>query len=323
MKKKIILGSIAGIVCVIFVAVMIYFFGDSYPDFYKLATKEFNIPGLETSFVPQGMDYDEDAHRFLIGGYMNDGQPSRIYFVDKISGKTEKYLTLTIDGEAYTGHCGGVAIDGDYGWVVGDKQVYRFSYADAINTENSQSLEVIDGFTPGNGADFVLVNGNKLIVGEFYKQGKYDTPTAHHIKFSNEINYALSYIYTIDQSKDYGISSTTPEAGISMPNQVQGMTFTKDKNIVLSTSYSIPASKIMVYENALTSSPTQTITLNNNTLPVYVLNSENHIKTISAPPMSEEIVLVDNKVYTLFESDCSKYRLINREKLSNVYALDI
>jgi len=133
----------------------------------------------------------------------------------------------------------------------------------------------------------------------------------------------MSHVYEIDTNSSYGIKSTTPVSCISMPNQVQGMTFTKDGNIMLSTSYSIHASKLLIYENVLNVTPSKTITINNKQIPLYVLNSQNLIKQIIAPPMSEELVLVNNKVYILFESACSKYKLINREKLTHVYSIDI
>lgn len=326
MKKSLkIILSITIILCATISSfVLVYFYCDSYPEFYAIATKSFSIPGLETTFVPQGLDFDNANNKFLVTGYMSSGEPSRLYIVDKQTNLTEKYVTFTSESNDYIGHCGGVAIDGDYGWIVGDKMLYRFNYSSVLTAENGDKIEFVDSFATGNGCDFVLVKNGKLIVGEFYKAGKYDTPTSHHLQINEaETNYALAYVYTIEQANDYGLLTQTPEAGISLPNQVQGMNFTKDGNIVLSTSYSIPNSQILIYENVLNSTPQFQITLNDKTLPVYALSSQNKLKTISACAMSEELVLVDDKVYLLFESACSKYRLINREKLYNVYALDI
>ena len=326
MKKK--LKIVLSILIIFFATlssfVLVYFFGDSYPEFYAVATKSFLIPGLETTFVPQGLDYDNTNNKFLVGGYMSSGEPSRLYIVDNQTGNAEKYVTFTIDNQDYVGHCGGVAIDGNWAWIVGDKMIYRFEYNSVLSAQNASKINFIDSFETGNGCDFVLVNNNKLIVGEFYKAGKYDTTSTHHLQINQtETNCALAYIYSIDQTKTCGLASDTPEAGISLPNQVQGMSFTKDGNIVLSTSYSIPNSQILIYENVLQNTPQTQINLNDKNIPVFVLSNQNKIKTISACAMSEELVLVDDKVYLLFESDCSKYRLINRERLSHVYALDI
>lgn len=313
---------IASILLVLISAVLIYYFGATHPDFYLVATKDFQIPGLNTKFVPQGLDYDQTNEVFLVSGYMSNGETSRIYIVD--SSENFKYFTLKVDGENYLGHAGGIAVSGDYAFVVGDGFLYRFNFKQALLLENGQSIEVIDYFETGNGADFVLTYNNKLIVGEFYLKGKYDTNTEHHIKLSEtETNYAMSYIYTINHSNTCGLQSLEPEAGISMGNKIQGMSFTKDGNIVLSSSYSIPNSKIYIYENVLNETHFTTTSINGKEIKVYVLSSENLVKTIDSPAMSEELVLKDNKVYVLFESNCAKYRLVNRTRLSNVYALDI
>ena len=326
-SRKIALCCLIIVCCILSSAILIYYHGDKYPEFYALASKEFEIPGLETKFVPQGIDFDENSKKFLLSGYMSDGTASRFYLIDKEENEMDlqnKFFTLTLDNELYTGHCGGVAIDGDTAWVVGDKMLYRFNFQDALNCKNGESVEIVDGFETKNGADFVLVYENKLIVGEFYRKDAYDTSISHHLKISEtETNYALAFIYTIDHSMPYGLASTTPIAGISLPNQVQGMCFTKDGNIVLSTSYSIPNSQILIYKNVLNDGPSTTMLVEENELPVYVLCLDNQIDSISACAMSEEIVLVENKVYVLFESNCSKYRLFNREALSHVYSLNI
>ena len=320
--RKIIL-SLTIVFVVLATAFCVYFYADSYPDFYAVATQKFAIPGLDTTFVPQGMEYDQTTKTFLISGYMSSGEPSRVYLIDE---QTEdfKYFTLTSDGDDYVGHCGGVAVDGSCGWVVGDGWLHRFDFEQAKNCQNGDQLAIVDSFQTGNGADFVLTFNGKLIVGEFYKQGKYETHQSHHIQASQtETNRALAYAYNIDHTKPYSLASTTIEFGISLPNQVQGMTFNKDGNIVLSTSYSIPASQILTYQNVLSGEPTTQITVNEQFLNVYVLDQSKLISTLSACPMSEEIVLVDGKIYVLFESACKKYKLINREVLSHVYALDI
>ena len=324
MKRRFkVLIALGAILSVLFVTVMVYFFGATYPDFNKIAAKSFNIPGLETKFVPQGMDYDSASGNFLVSGYMSNGESSRIYFVNKQSGQTVKYITVKVNGENYVGHAGGLAVHGEYLFMVGDGFLYRINLNSALALENGQSLEVIDGFETGNGADFVLVVDNKLIVGEFYKKGVYDTQETHHfVTKSGETNYALSFVYDIDHTKSYGIATTYPTAVISMPNEVQGMTFTKDGNIVLSMSYALPKSRISTYENVLNETPEQK-TFGGYTVDYFELSNDNLIKTIKAPCMTQNIVLVEGKVYTLFESACKKYRLVVRTRLSNVYALDL
>lgn len=321
-RTKVGLIIMASILAMLGVAVYIYYFTASYPEFEAIAVKDFNIPGLETKFVPQGIDYDENTDNFLVSGYMSDGSASRFYVVNKTTKKTIKYFTLTVEGKAYKGHASGVAINGEFAYVVSEGKVFRFNFTTAL-TSTKTEIKVIDYFETNNGADFVLINNNQLIVGEFHNGKKYDVPASHKIETSSGTNHALALIYNLNPANDYGIESTTPVAGLSLPNQVQGMSFTKDGNIILSTSFSVPDSKLLIYENVFNSSPTENLTINEVSIPVYVLSKDNRLDVITAPTMSEELVLVDDKVYLLFESNCKKYRLINRTRLSNVYALDI
>ena len=92
--KKLIIWGI--ILCLLFVAIMIYYFGATHRDFEKVSQKEFAIPGLDSSFVPQGLDYDSVNDKFVVCGYMSNKSSSRIYIVDGQTGKTEKYFTLTV-----------------------------------------------------------------------------------------------------------------------------------------------------------------------------------------------------------------------------------
>lgn len=321
-RTKVTLIILASIIAMLGVAVYIYYFTASYPAFDAIAVKDFKIPGLETKFVPQGIDYDENTDNFLVSGYMSDGSASRFYVVNKTTKKTVKYFTLTVEGKAYKGHASGVAIDGEFAWVASEGKVYRFNFTDALDLVGKK-LEILDSFETKNGADFILTYNNKLIVGEFHDGKKYVAPKSHKVETGTGTNYALAFIYNINQAEPYGIASTTPIAGLSLPNKAQGMSFTKDNNIIISTSSSISDSKLLIYENVLEQATTQTLTINEVDIPVHVLCKDNKVDSITAPTMSEELVLVENKVYLLFESNCRKYRFFNRTRLNNVYALDI
>lgn len=321
-RTKVGLIIMAGILAMLGVAVYIYYFTASYPDFDAVAVKDFKIPGLETKFVPQGIDYDQNTGKFLVSGYMSDDSASRFYIIDKETKKVEKYFTLTLDGKAYKGHASGVAINGEYAYVASEGKVYRFNFTDALALTGTK-LRILDYFETDNGADFILIYKSKLIVGEFHNGKKYVAPKDHEVKTETGTNHALALIYNLVPESPHGIESTTPNFALSLPNKAQGMSFTKENKIIISTSYSISDSKLLIYENVLETETTSTITLNETTIPVYVLSKANKVKTITAPAMSEELVLVDNKVYLLFESNCAKHRYYNRTRLKNVYALDI
>ena len=96
-----------------------------------------------------------------------------------------------------------------------------------------------------------------------------------------------------------------------------------DDSIVLSTSYSLPASHIYKYENVLNSTTDKTFDYSGNNIPLYVLDKTNIEKDLVTPSMSEEIEIVDGRIYILFENACQKYRLFTREKLTNVYSIEL
>lgn len=319
--KKIVLITLTSIVAVLGIFLLVWYFGDSYTSFYNRATKEFEIAGLSEGFTPQGLCYESESKTFLSCGYMKNGSASRIYVTK--DGKTEKYFTLTDGENAYTGHSGGIATNGTNVWIVGDGTVYRFSFADIDSVENGGTITILDSFKSANGADFVTVVGDNLWIGEFHREGKYDTDTTHQIETADgTTNKALSLLYYIDNTKDCGVQSTTPVAALSTMSLVQGMAITEN-NIVLSTSYSLANSHLYVYNNVLKMECTNTFNLDGTEIPLYILDSTNLVETITAPCMSEEIAYADGRVYIMFESASAKYRLFTREPLKNVYSIEI
>lgn len=322
-KTKISLIAVCSVIAILFVAAMIYYFGASYPQFNAIAQQEFAIPGLETDFSPQGLTYNQTHEIFLVSGYMSKDGPSRIYLIKKGESQASKYITLTINNENYHGHCGGITTVGDDVLIVGDKQIYRFSLTAVLNAENGESLSIIDSRTTNNGADFILSYHNQIIVGEFHRQQNYPTPESHHLTTTTgTVNPALALVFDLSETSTCGISEK-PVAGISIPGFVQGMSFTKDGNIVLSSSYGLPDSKLLVYQNVLATAPTLTKEVDGQTLPIYLLSENEMEKTIIAPCMSEEIILVNERVFVLFESACSKYKMFTRTRLKHVYSLDL
>lgn len=326
MKKSVKINLIvwSSLLLILVSAAMIYYLGDSYKEFYTLAEKDFAIPGLETKFVPQGLEYVASTEEFLVSGYMSNNQPSRIYIVDPTNTNKTKYVTLKDNDKELLGHFGGIAVNGNDCFIASDKMVYRFNFTDITNTPNGKSIIIEDSFKPGNGADFILTYNNQLIVGEFYLEKKYETNELHHITVTNnQKNYALAYIYNLDCTKEFGLETTIPVAALSLPKKVQGMNITTNGDIILSTSYSLPNSKLLVYKNVFNEATDTSLTIKDANVPVYILDESSLIKSISAPAMSEELVLVNDKIYLLFESNCAKYRLFNRERISHVYKLDI
>ena len=226
---------------------IVYYYGESYSDFYGKTQAEFTIPGLDEGFVPQGMEYEQGNDIFLISGYMANGSASRVYVVKD---EEANYVTLSYNNESLTNHFGGITTDGTGVWIGGESKVYYLKL-ESLLAEN-EVVEVEDVFMTPNGADCLTIyNGNHLIVGEFYREGSYDTDPTHHITTeSGRENTAVSFAYQINNNEQYGLLYTNPAFAISTPSQVQGIVITNNQ-IILSTSYSLPSSVLYFYDNII------------------------------------------------------------------------
>lgn len=322
--KKITAITLACVFAVLSIVMLFWYFGESYGDFYKIANKEFNIPGLSEGFTPQGLCYENTTNSFMVSGYMKNGSASRIYVVDAKTYKSKGYFTLfDSNGKDYVGHAGGIATDGNSVWVCGDGNVVRFSMSQIRNFSNRAKIDILDSFDVLNGADFVTVQQNHLWVGEFHRDGKYDTQNSHHVETSDgTTNKAISFCFKIDSTKEFGLVENSPIKALSTPSLVQGIEFV-NQQIVLSTSYSLAKSQILVYENILSKDADKQFIYDDVSIPLYVLENDDLIKQIEAPCMSEEIVYAYGRLYIMFESACSKYNFITRESLRHSYSIKL
>ncbi len=327
--------ALAIIMIIVFVAftifAFIYYFGEDYSEFNATAREEFEVVGLADGLVPQGFtNYHESTSegKFFVGGYMTDGSASRVYVVNAETYETEKYFILAYYEDDtivdYTGHCGGLVTDGNGFWFSGDGLVYYFSYDKINSVENGGQIIADSYFMAPNGADFLAIYNNVLLVGEFHRDGNYDTSTTHHIETSNGTNYAVTFAYDINttNTSGCGLEDLNPEYAISTPSLVQGMVITNDM-IILSTSYSLPSSTIYFYENIINQVTPESRQYDNITEEVQTYILDTPVKTIKAPSMSEEIVVLDGRLYILFENACNKYKYFTRNNLKNVYSIEL
>ena len=82
------------------------------------------------------------------------------------------------------------------------------------------------------------------------------------------------------------------------------MTFTEDE-IVLSTSYGLAASHLLFYDKSGISAGQ--LTLNGKEVPLYYLDGACLKRSVTAPPMTEEIVNLNGRIYIMCESASNKY----------------
>ncbi len=284
--------------------------------YYKASEKSFLIPGLKDDFVPQGMCYDKDREIFILGGYSSKKQASPLYIVDKTNGRTLKEVRLaTESGKPFKGHAGGVAIHGDYMYIAGgdDRCLYVYSYPQFLDCSDGGSINCLGKFsTKVSDSDyidisFVTTTENSIIVGEFYREKNYPTLPSHKLTTSGgDFNQALAIEFPLtgDEGGQFGINPT-PIRAYSLTDQVQGLAI-NDGKIYLSTSYGLAFSHVLEYDLEGANS-SKNITALGTSLPLCELDSSCLIKDYKIAPMSEEIVFVDGKLYTMCESASNKY----------------
>lgn len=326
MKKsmKIIISVVVAFFVAIGLFAIIWFNGKNYKQLYAKANEEFDIPGLKAGYVPQGLFYYQDGECFLSAGYMKDGSSSRVYVIGE---EDTKYFTLKLDGENYVGHAGGIATYKEYGYLVGDKQLYVFNISEAVQLEDGKSIDILAHFDAPNGADFINIQNGELYLGEFYHETKYPTSEAHHIASADGTNYAITYVYDMQNStadKPYYFDITHPQYAISTTEKIQGMCINgeKDGEILLSSSWSIPDSKIYVHKSLAEITP-ERMNLNGSELDVFILDSSNLKETLTLPSMSEEIAYKDGRIYVIFENACSKYKIVTRHKNTKAISFEL
>lgn len=311
------MGKVFGItLAVLMVLLMVLNIGVSlvYRDFFGAAAPQFRTPGLTTGFVPQGFDFVEDKDCYLVSGYMKDHTASRIY-IRYTDGNVHCVALENADGTAYTEHAGGIAVNGDYVYLPGRGGVDVFLLSDLLANHRARSVGKIAMAYDGDCCTFY--NGY-LLVGDFYYPGTYETPADHRVTTpAGDQNPAVIAIYQVDPNAAFGVDPV-PIAAISVRDRVQGFDFTEDGKIVLSTSYGLKSSQLWFY--TFDDQRCGSVQLDGKDVPLYYLDSENLTKTVQMPPMSEEVVCKDGKVFVVFESACTKYLFGNFIRGTYVYA---
>ncbi len=314
MKKLLkVIGCIVVIIALFFLGVIGYF-RLSVSSYYKASQKEFLIPSIDDGFVAQGLSYDENTGNFYVCGYMKDGSKSPIFIVNKETKELQKTIYLKNDkNDDFKGHAGGLTVYGDYLYVADSKGLLCYSYSDVSNCEDKGSVEALGLFNTclndddKLGVAYTCVFDGKLFVGEFYREQNYPTVEGHKINTKGgDYNQAFLVGFEFMEGEDclFGLSKI-PSVCYSTTDLVQGAVFTHDK-VYLSTSYGVAFSHI--YEYDLTKMNRENdVTFLGNTVECYSLDSNALIKDFKIAPMSEEVVIVDGKMYVMCESASNKY----------------
>ena len=272
-----------------------------YPEYYSIKTDLCKNPGLSDGFVCQGICAYEQEEKFLVSGYMMDNSPSRIYVTD--TENNSYYVSVTYgSGKAFTGHSGGIAISGDDAYIASGDNLYAIPLPSIIDASNGDSVSISKIIPVNNEASFVYADEDYIYVGE-YHDGK-SIFTDHPYETPDGTYYAIVSRYSAKEITKYhkkNYPTVTPDKIYSIRNNAQGICFTPDGNVVISTSYGINDTVYYVYEEADALALKETLDGAN----VYCLYD--HIKEIKAPAMGEDLDYYDGQIITLTECASNKY----------------
>ena len=326
MKNKKIILTLSIVLGFILLILGIYFLGykttikRSYKEFYNQTEAVFDIPGLDTNYVPQAIAYNEAHKIFVVAGYDSEDEPSYLYILDE-TGKLIKKVTIKSDEKTfYTGHAGGVISFNDIIFVSSGKKVYKLSVEKALNND----VVVCDAVTKVDVSGATMfVYDNYLFVTEFYEETKYQTDESHHLTTpANYLNKALAFAYEIDEENISGLKSNEPKMVVSIPEKIQGVVV-KDDTLVVSHSFGrFNDSTIKTYKNILKEDTTSKFSYKEKELPLYYLDDSSLINSLHSPSMTEGVCLYNNKVLLLFESSAKKYKFTCKCPVDKVYMLE-
>ncbi|MGM9631575.1 MAG: hypothetical protein ACI3XL_00580 [Eubacteriales bacterium] len=309
-------------------------------DFYNNSEVVFKTPGVaDSNFVPQGMTYDTESETFFFTGYMGknlitgsvgDDVASRVY-VRKADGTVTFTRLMNADGTPYTDHTGGIEFFGDYIYVTGEDShgLDVFPAADILaGKEETKMLGTVKTYNSPAYCYAYEYEGQKYIMAGSYHKDEtvYETPAHERIEAPDGLtNPSVMTVFKLSESAELGVYPT-PVAIISAPKMVQGICITPEGQMVVSSSWGLATSNLFFYDlskiqhvdnynykGTITygdlevvnpDAPTEDFDF---TLPCYHLDSSMLVRTVVAPPMSEELVCLDGKIIVFCESACNKY----------------
>ncbi len=290
-------------------------------EFYTQAQQAFWIPGLSESFVPQGIDGWEDG--FLLSGYLSNNGAARLIWVGP-DGAERRIRVLREDGTLLRSHAGGITVSDDFTYLAGGNGAcYVLSTAELMDPE-CHAAAVLGEFPTGNRASFCARQGNLLLVGEYARGEKFRTADNHHlITPAGEENPALVTAFRLDGTEPLGVRER-PAAAYSIPDRVQGLSFSDDGRAILSASGALGASQLYLYDfQGARSARRDVFRLLDTVVPLYYLDSGSRMDVLHLPPMAEEVTFGSGRLYVLFESASHRFRYGKLVGGEYVYSLEL
>lgn len=291
--------------------------GERYPRFFEQASSTGIImPGLNQNFVPQGIDFWDEANRFLISGYFNpndEGYPSVLLALDSQTGEfLGEFWLKNVDGSDHSQHDGGVAVTGKDLYLSNGSKLFRISLDQIENTEPGGTLQIEEEIPVPVKASYCNYSYGAVWVGEFSIK---DDPTYDISGHEFEENEAWTVGYRL---KSDGSLEDLPFCVISTPDKIQGFSVSESGNVFMTMSYGRKNdSYLLVSPESFTAYfPAGTVEIEGNQVPLYYIFDYFYFSSdnLRAIPMAEGVTFVGNDAYIIFESGAYYYRDYSSKK---------
>lgn len=321
------LGVVAGIALIAVIGLNVYV-RVAFAPFYERAEAAFPIPGLDAGFVCQDLDCLEDGQTWLLSGYQADGSASPLYR-RAADGSTARLTVELPDGTAYDGHGSAVTSDDGLVYLACEGGYLVLDEATVASADDGQAVAALGSVDLGFSPSFMNIEGEVMYAGAFYHPGDYETPESWHVVTPDGTeNPSLMFAFSADPSQEWNFA-TEPMAAYSIPGMIQGVCATPDGSLVLSQSFGLATSHLLVYDIDVIE-PDGTLeaaALRPDApdpaadVPLYCLDGRSLADDVAAPPMTEGIESHDGRVYVSEESASGKYLFGKLYGAGQVYAL--
>lgn len=229
---------------------------------------------LDLNLVPQGLCITDEY--YLITAYRDKlKELGELLVFDRATGT---YL-LSLGLDSYS-HLGGIAYDGENIWICNSKDnvIERLDYT-IIN-------------------DLVLNCPKKILdIRPMMEVYPVDCKPSGITYYNEKLWIVTHNPWTNSQMLAYQYEADNNELifqnHYDIPSQVQGVAFDDEGRVYFSISYGRRNSSFIKEFNSLDS---------------LTKTGDNYARVIEMPPGSEQLWIVDNQIYILFESACEKYK---------------
>ena len=300
---------VVGVIIFLFLAYNVWIFAlgkTIYPDFYSIARFSHALPDTKQDFIPQGVTYFEAEDCDLVCGYMDTGDPSRIYKMRK-DGTYDTIGLKRENGEDYTGHAGGITAYGNYVYISNQSKLFVLDAAKVAAAKDGDVLQ-FEGYVevPCN-ASFCSSGDGMIYVGEYHEKG-YDTDASHEMKTPDgSTYYAIVFGYELSADGMYGLKDNDPDAAFSVCDRVQGFCIDGRGRAYLSCSSGLKDSYLKVYDAS--GAADGSFAYKGSSVSLLYLDSRRSAAQIKMPHMSEDLEYKqqDGTILMSFEAAAKKF----------------